>query len=148
MVLFFYFALSHQVRWHLFLDWWTNIYIKGVTDAFVLTYWNFATSNRIVKNKVTEMSLGCIIYSCLYMFLHVLVWVYILHIVGLSTLLVSTIRVMRRPQYVERVTVSALRFFCICTMVKNIKWLQESLKVQGREWHCPLCVLIVLDTSW
>ena len=77
-----------------------HIYIKGVTVRFgfdVLELRNFKLS---VKNKATGTPHGMFIYNPHWLFVFIAEREsYILISVGLSTLLVSTNRAMRRPFY-------------------------------------------------
>ena len=79
---------------------------KGVLNALCLTCWNFATSNYKSKTKQRGRPKGCIIYVLIVaMYSKCVVQegkLYIHFCVGLSPLLVSTYRAMRRPQHVER----------------------------------------------
>ena len=91
--------------------------IKGVSCALVLTCWNFATSNACQKQSNGNASWVYHIHSSRFSFWQChakrLTEESIYTFVGLSSLLVSTSRAMRRPQHVERVTGPAPRFFCL-----------------------------------
>ena len=85
-----------------------HIYIKGVTVRFGFDVLELRKFKLLVKNKATGTPLGCIIYIpikmlCLFLWVDVSCGMdYIYIYVGLSALLVSANRAMRRPQHVER----------------------------------------------
>lgn len=87
-----------------------HIYIKGVTVRFGFDVLELRKFKLSVKNKATGTPLGCIIYIPFkmqypFLWMDCILWDdYIYIYVGLSALLVSTDRAMRRPQHVERVT--------------------------------------------
>ena len=90
------------------------IYIKGVTERFGFDVVESRKFKLIVKNKATGTLHGMFIYiPLLTIFInsHLEVY-YILIGVGLSALLVSTIRAMREPYYVERAS-DWLHVFCM-----------------------------------
>ena len=108
--------------------------LKAYLYVLVLTCWNFATSQLSVKNKAAGTPFGVYIH-CTRIFLisvcygicsGVLV-IYI--IVGFSALLVSTDRVMRRPQHVKRVT-DWLHVFLYMYVLSNLTSVHRGSQVK------------------
>ena len=82
---------------------WADIYIvKGVSDALVLTIRELRKLICQSRTKQQETSHGCIVYSPYWLRSHFAFvakkgYLYTYTYVGLSALLVSTDRAMRRP---------------------------------------------------
>ena len=99
---------------------------KGVPYALVLTFVNFATSTACQKQSNGNAPLDVYIHilnvwAMAQCFLCQAYGIVIYVSVGLSTLLVSTGRAMRRPTNVERVIGLAPRFFCALRWNSNTR---------------------------
>ena len=66
--------IFNRAKSPMWLRGWRHIYIKGVTDALILTCWNFATSNYLSRAKQRERPKGCIIFMHLVSLCAVCVW--------------------------------------------------------------------------
>ena len=84
---------------------WADIYmVKGVSDALVLTIRELRKLICQSRTKQQGTSHGCIVYNPYWLRLHFAFvvkkgYLYTYTHVGLSALLVSTIRAMRRPSW-------------------------------------------------
>ena len=80
---------------------------RRLLDALVLTFWNFAPSKRLVKDKAAVDATGYVVSPVVILYCNGSWYgsmVVYIHIGVGSALLVSTNRAMRRPQNVRRVT--------------------------------------------